>query len=244
MLAPVRRLPADDRGRQAILARFAPAMQRIVELYFESGLWERAAEYDGPYRAGAPEERLFRCYESGLLALASGDVSAYRAIASEAVDRAAGRDDFWTFNALRTATLGLEGPVAPERLVEMARRLVARGPNDVWGSWYRIELGNALSRAGRHGEALAAIGEECSLLNGKAVVARIHARAGRAEQARRWLRALEPRHRGGDRAEPARVRRAPAAGRVGGRCAPGRTPSPGRRMPRSARRLPSCGASG
>ncbi len=189
VFAPMRRLPADDRGRKAMLARFAPAMRRISRLYFESGLWERAAEYDTAYRAGDPAGRSFQCYDSGVLALACGDVAAYREIASEAVDRAAGRDDFWTStNALRTATLGSESPVAPERLVEKARSVSDRNRND---GWYRVVLGDALSRAGRDEEALAALGPECNTLNGKAVVARIHARAGRAERARRWLRALE-----------------------------------------------------
>ncbi len=84
--------------------------------------------------------------------------------------------------------LGAEGPVPPERLVELARGLAA---NKGWGWWYRIVLGDALSRAGRDEEALATIGPESNSMNGQAVVARIHARAGRAEQAGRWLRALD-----------------------------------------------------
>src|SRR5690349_19991630 len=83
VFAPMRRLRAGDRGRQAVLTRYAPAMRRIGQLYFESGLWERAADFDGRYRAGDPAERRYRCYESGLLALAGGDVAAYRAIVSE-----------------------------------------------------------------------------------------------------------------------------------------------------------------
>ena len=134
--------------------------------------------------------------------------------------------------------------MAPERLVEMAQRLVAKGRDEAWDAWYRIALGDALSRAGRDQEALAAIGEECTNLNGKAVVARIHARAGRAEQARRWLRAL-------DRDLEEQIRRSLLA--FGALRQPTRTRRPmcsvptsfaGRRMPRSARRLPSCGASG
>ena len=69
VFAPLRQLAADDRGRQAIQSRFAGATQRIGELYFDHGLWEQAAEYDGYYRAGHPEGRLLHCYDSGLLAL-------------------------------------------------------------------------------------------------------------------------------------------------------------------------------
>ena len=115
--------------------------------------------------------------------------------------------------------------------------------NKGWEWWHRIALGDALSCAGRDKEALAAIGEECSTLNGKAVVARIHARAGRAEQARRWLRAL-------DRDLEEHVRRGllasvRSAGRNSRRpmCSVP-TSFAGRRMACSARRLPSCGASG
>ncbi len=164
-------------------------MRRISRLYLESGLWERAAECDTAYRAGDPAGRPFQCYDSGMLALACGDVAAYRAIAAEAVDRVAETVDIWTVNgALRTATLGSESPVPPEKLVEMARSIPDRNRSE---GWYRVMLGDALSRAGRDEEALVALGPECNTMNGKAVVARIHARAGRAEQARRWLRALE-----------------------------------------------------
>ncbi len=188
VFAPLRRLAADDRGRQAIQSRFAGATQRISELYVDSGLWEQAAEYDGYYRAGNPDIRSFRCYDSGLLALARGDVAACREIAIEGIDRNGARGDFLAFNALRTAMLGAESPVPPDRLVELAKGLIE---NKEWEWWYRIARGDTLSYAGRDGEALAAVGAECSTMNGKAVVARIHARAGRAEQARRWLRALD-----------------------------------------------------
>ncbi len=231
VLAPMRRLPADDRGRQAILTRFAPAMRRISVLYFESGLWERAAEYDGFYRAGDPEGRSFHSYDSGLLALARGDVAAYREIASEAVDRGEARDDFWMFDALRTATLGPESPVAPERLVEMADRLVGKVRNDGWEGWQRIALGDALACAGRDKEALAAIGQECNTLNGKAVVARIHARAGRADQARRWLRSLDRDVEEHVRRGSTGLRCAASAAILGDRCPPCRHPSPARPIP-------------
>ena len=135
-----------------------------------------------------PRGASFHRYDSGLLALARGDVTAYREIVSEGIDRFAERGDFWAFQAIRTAMLGAESPVPPERLLELAKGLV---DNKEWEGWYRIAMADALSCAGRDGEALTTIGAECSNLNGKAVVARIHARAGRAEQATRWLRALD-----------------------------------------------------
>jgi len=189
VFSPLRRLPAGEEGRQAVLTRFAPAMQRITDLFVERGLWEQAAEYDGYYRAGNPEGRFFRCFESGLLALARGDVAAYRDIAVEGVNRLAESENIGSlFNALRTATLSPEGPVSPEKLVEMGKRLVSKERTD---GWHRIALGNALFRAGRDKEALAALEEDANYFNGEAVVALIHAHAGRPDQARRWLKALD-----------------------------------------------------
>jgi len=192
VLSPLRRLPAGEEGRQSALTRFAPAMQRITDLFAERGLWEQAALYDGYYRAGNPEARYFRCFDSGLLAVARGDVAAYRDIAVEGVNRLAESENSGSlFNALRTATLSPEGPVSPEKLVEMGKRLVSKERTNGMYGWYRIALGNALLRAGRDKEALAALEEDSNGINGKAVVALIHAHAGRPEQARRWLKALD-----------------------------------------------------
>ena len=150
-----------------------------------------ADRYDRYHQAGDPENRSFRCFDSGLFALLRGDTEAYRSIALLAVKRCGDTSDFWTLNALRTATLCPESPVDKEKLVEIARRLVARGRNDGWYGWHRIELGDALFRAGRAKEALATLEEYSSEPNGKAVVALIHARGGDAEAARRWLSSLE-----------------------------------------------------
>jgi tetratricopeptide (TPR) repeat protein len=185
---PRRKVAAAEPGRVSVPARFARAMQRISELFAEHGLWEQAADYDAYYRAGNPDGRFYRCYESGVLALARGDVAAYRDIAAEGVDRLPEEGDFWIGNAVRTATLRPVDVVSPEKLVEMAKPLV---DNDRTDFWYRITLGNALFRAGRDAEAIAALEEHANGMNGKAVVALIHARAGRSDQARRWLLALE-----------------------------------------------------
>jgi len=192
VLSPLRRLPAGEEGHQSALTRFAPAMRRITDLFAERGLWEQAGEYDRDYRAGDPDRRSDRCWNSGLLALARGDVSAYRDIAAEGVDRPADSEAFWSLlNAFRTATLSPECPVSPEKLVELGKRLKSKQRTDDMGWWREIALGNALFRAGRDNEALAALQSEPNSINGKPVVALIHAHAGRPEQAGRWLRSLD-----------------------------------------------------
>ena len=135
-----------------------------------------------------PEVLTYRCYGSGLLALARGDVAAYRAIAAESF---ALLEDANT----RGGSMRL-GPRRSARPRDFAREAggdgrAARRPADKTGGWHRIMLGNALFRAGRDKEALAAIEKESSNVNGKAVVGLIHAHGGRSETARRWLGALE-----------------------------------------------------
>ncbi len=184
-------LPATE-GRQLVLTRFAPPTQRITDLYVERGLWEQAAEYDGYYRAGSPEGRFFRCYSSAVLAVVRGDVAAYREIAAEAVNRCAENQNSGPiFNTLRAATLSKEDRIPPEKLVEISERLVSKERTDNMYEWYQIVLGSALFRAGRDNEALAVLEKNANSYNGKAVVALIHAHAGRREQARRWLKALD-----------------------------------------------------
>ena len=121
--------------------------------------------------------RFYRCFESGCLALARGDVAAYREIAAEGVSRLSGNNDYWLFAAVRSATLSPDSPVAPQKLVAMAERLDTKGG---WGWWSPIMQGNALFRAGRDKEALAAIEGNTSTFNAKAVVALIHAHGGRS----------------------------------------------------------------
>jgi serine/threonine protein kinase/Flp pilus assembly protein TadD len=179
---------ADLQGGPSALTRFAPAMEQIADLLAERGLWEQAALYDGYHRAGNAEGRIFRSYQSGVLALARGGVAVFRELAAEGLERLPRTEDLWVMNAVRTATLSPVGTNAPEPLVELAQGLVARNRDD---AWRRVVLGHALSRAGRDTEALAALREDDHEPNGKAVVALIHARAGRSEQARRWLHALE-----------------------------------------------------
>jgi eukaryotic-like serine/threonine-protein kinase len=188
VLAPLHRLKADDPRRESVLATFAPAAKQIVDLLLARGLWEQAAVYDGYYRAGDPVGRGFRCFESSCLALARGDVAAFREIAAEGVGRLSGKNDYWLLAAVRSATLSPESPVAPGKLVAMAERLDTKGG---WGWWSPIMKGNALFRAGRDKEALAAIEGNTSTFNAKAVVALIHAHGGRRDPALRWLRALE-----------------------------------------------------
>jgi tetratricopeptide (TPR) repeat protein len=139
-------------------------------------------------RAGNLPDRVYRCFGSGVLALARGDVAAYRAIAAEGIDRLAEDTSFWVREAVRTAALSPESPIAPEKLVSMAQRLIAHGKND---DWNRVTLGNALFRAGRDKEALAALEGDTGNVNAKVVIALIHARDRRSEQARRWLQAIE-----------------------------------------------------
>jgi tetratricopeptide (TPR) repeat protein len=158
----------------------------------EYGLWEQAAEYDGNYRAGSPRTRSSQCYQSAALALSRGDNIAYHTIVAEGVNSLPGKaGDFGVFDALRAATLGQNGSGSPEKLVKIAKRLAAKGVNDDLFAWYRILVGNSLFRADRDAEALTALEKGVNDMNAKAVVALIHARAGRSEQAKRWLGALE-----------------------------------------------------
>ena len=118
-------------------------------------------------------------------------MGAWRAIAGEALRDFGEGNHYWTFEALRMSTLNANAPVAPEKLVEIARRLVAKGRGDGWYSWHRIELGHALFRAGQDQAALSELMEFAYDAHAVPVIALIHARAGRAERARRWLTALE-----------------------------------------------------
>ena len=118
-------------------------------------------------------------------------MEAWRAITAEALRDFGERDHYWTFEALKTANLTANAPVAPEKLVAIARRLVAKGRGDAWYSWHRIELGHALFRAGQDQAALSELMEFAYDAHAVPVIALIHARAGRAERARRWLTALE-----------------------------------------------------
>jgi eukaryotic-like serine/threonine-protein kinase len=188
VLTPLRSLKADDPKRPIVAATLGPTCERIIELFVAHGLWEHAAPYEGYSRAGNPAGRFYRCFESGCLALARGDIATYREIAAEGVSRLTGNDESWLFNSLRAATLSPDCPVSPQKLVAMAERLDKNG-GMTW--WSRIMLGNALFRAGRDKEALAAIEREANSLNGKALVGLIHAHYGRSEQAQGWLRALE-----------------------------------------------------
>jgi serine/threonine protein kinase/Tfp pilus assembly protein PilF len=188
ILAPPRRSKAITPERPTVLATMAPASERIVDLFVANGLWELASPYDGYFRAGYAQARFYRCFESGALALARGDRATYREIVAEAVSRISEKDDYGIFNALRSATLSPDSPVAPRKLVEMGERLNVSGGLK-W--WHRVIPANALLRAGRDKEALAAIEADASSLNGKAIVGLIHARSGRSEQAERWLLALE-----------------------------------------------------
>jgi eukaryotic-like serine/threonine-protein kinase len=191
LLAPFRRLSAEDSRRKSAVARLEPALRRMTELCLNRGLWEHAAEFDDLYRLAPPEVRSFRSYDSGMLALLRNDVAKYREIVAESFDRFADSDDFWMFNVLRTATLIPNAGAPFEKLIAMGERLVAKGRGDGWYGWYQVALANALFRADRDEKALAALDEQGSYTNGKPIVALIHARAGRREQAERWLRAID-----------------------------------------------------
>ncbi len=186
-LAPLEKLPATGPKRQAVLAGFAPALARMIDFAAARGLWELAEQYDALYRAGEPTGWTTRSFDSGLLAVRRGDEKAWRAITDKALGDFGEADHFWTFNALRTANLRENAPVAPEKLVEIARRLVAKGRGNGWYSWHRIELGLALFRAGQSDAALSELNEFSYDANAAPVIALIHARAGQAETARRWL---------------------------------------------------------
>ena len=190
-VAPSAKLPESEPTRQAVLAGCAPALARIVDLLTPCGLWELADQYDALYRAGEPARRSFRSFDSGLLALRRGDQQSWRAITEEALRDFGQADHYWTLNALRTANLSANAPVAPEKLIEIARRLVAKGRGDRWYSWHRIELGHALLRAGQDQAALSELMEFAYDSNAAPVIALVHARAGQPERARRWLTALE-----------------------------------------------------
>jgi eukaryotic-like serine/threonine-protein kinase len=190
-LAPLEKLPQSLPKRQAVVVGSAPALARMIDLVTTCGLWELAEHYEALYRAGEPAGRSYRSFDSGLLALRRGDQQSWRAITEEALRDFGQGDHFWTFNALRTANLSANAPVAPEKLVEIARRLVAKGRGDRWYSWHRIELGHALFRAGQDQAALSELVEFGFDSGAAPVIALIHARAGQAERARRWLTALE-----------------------------------------------------
>ena len=236
-------LPADDRGRQAILARSHRDAADQPSCLSRAACGSGPPDTTGPTGPVAPEESFFRCY--GIEPAGPGERrrrSLSERSRPEAVSRVGEGDELLVLHALRTATLGRESPVAPRGSWRWPGGLVARGPatsgvRGIGSNWARPV------RAGRHGEALAAIGEECNTLNGKAVVARVRARAGRAEQAGRWLQAL------GRDIEAEIGRTLPHSVRSGCRtcsrpmCS-GPTSCAGKPMPRSARRLPSCGASG
>ncbi len=190
-LAPLAKLPESVPKRQAVLAGYATDLARMVDLITQCGLWELADQYEALYRAGEPPARSYRCFDSGLLALRRGDQESWRAITEEALRDFGQADHFWTLSALRTANLSANPPVAPEKLIEIARRLVAKGRGDAWYSWHRIELGHALFRAGQDQAALSELMEFGFDSNAAPVIALVHARAGRAEKARRWLTSLE-----------------------------------------------------
>ena len=154
VLAPRRKVRSNGADPPSVSASLATTTQRITDLFLERGLWEQAAVYDEQSRAGNPKDRIYRGFGSGVLALARGDVAAYRAIAAEGIDRLPENTSFWEREAVRTATLSPESPISPDKLVSMARRLTADDKNDFWR---RVTLGNALFRAGRDKEALAAI---------------------------------------------------------------------------------------
>ena len=161
----------------------------MSDRYFEHGLWEQAAEYEGYSRAADPDGRVFRCLQAAVLSLAHGDIPGYRAITQEAIDRLGGTSGFWFFRVLQTATLSPETPIPPEKLVTLAERLVAEGKNDSWFTDYKITLGLALLRAGRYDDALGAIQDRFDHVVAKPAVALVHARANRPEQARLALQA-------------------------------------------------------
>ncbi len=190
-LAPIRSLPADNPVRRSSLARLADMNRRIADLYSQRGLWERASQYDKLSRAGNQSGRASRPFESGLLALADGDKAGYRLIVAQTKGGLARDDDFELFNALRTATLSTESGVPPAELIEMADRLRSRNRSDGWKPWFSVAIGSAFFRAGRDGQALAVLEQNGDVFLSKPIVALIHARAGRAEEARRWLESLE-----------------------------------------------------
>jgi serine/threonine protein kinase len=191
VLAPLRQLPDDKERRQSVLAGLTTVLERVTDRFEGRGLWEQAAVYDDYHREATPDGRSYRSFESGLFALQRDDVTAYREIVAEAIKRREDPNDFWTFNALRTATLSPDCPVPPKKLVELAERLVAKDKTDGWHDLYRIALGDALFRAGRDQEALDALVDSRDGINGKASIALVHAHAGRSKQARRWLASLE-----------------------------------------------------
>ena len=191
VLAPVRRLPPDDPRRAAFIAGTAPAMKRLTDRFVEHALWEQAAEFDDYFRAGDTDGRFLRCFDSALLALARGDVAAYRAVTEEGVSRLAGSSGFWLFNAVRTATLSTDSPVPPQKFLPLAERLVNEGKNDAWYTEFKISLAIALFRAGRDEDALVTQKDHAEHVVAKALAALVHAHAGRSQQAKRWLGALE-----------------------------------------------------
>ncbi len=113
-LAPLEKLPESVPKRQAVLLGLAPALARIIDLVAARGLWELAEQYDALYRAGEPPGRSSRSFDSGLLALRRGDQQSWRTITEEALRDFGGADHFWTLNALRTANLSANAPVAPK----------------------------------------------------------------------------------------------------------------------------------
>ena len=135
--------------------------------------------------------KLIALLKSGLLALARGDLAAFRTIVAATKARATPDEDFELFDALRIATLSTECHVPPDELHAMADRLRRRNRSDSWKAWFAVAIGGAFFRAGRDREALAILEQDGDSFLVKPFVALIHARAGRAEQASRWLESLE-----------------------------------------------------
>jgi serine/threonine protein kinase/WD40 repeat protein/tetratricopeptide (TPR) repeat protein len=149
------------------------------------GQWDKAsADFVQATQCKEPDEEAW--YSRAMLYLRDGNQGGYREICSDMLQRF-GEGAAWT------CTLTPHSGADPDRVVDLAEKLLAKSSRD---HWHGTQVGAALYRAGRFEEAVKQLTEATELsahpyrtnmLHTWFFLAMAHQRLGHAEEARRWL---------------------------------------------------------
>jgi serine/threonine protein kinase/WD40 repeat protein/tetratricopeptide (TPR) repeat protein len=153
--------------------------------YAGMGKWDKAsADFVQATQCKEPDEAAW--YSRAMLYLRDGNEAGYREVCSEMLQQF-GEPATWT--CLLTPQPGVE----PNRIVNLAEKLLAKSSRD---HWHVTQLGAALYRAGRFDEAVKPLTEATKLschpyrtnmLQTWFFLAMAHQRLGHTDEARRWL---------------------------------------------------------
>jgi WD40 repeat protein/serine/threonine protein kinase/Flp pilus assembly protein TadD len=154
-------------------------------VHADMGQWDKASA-DFVKAADCKDPDAEAWYSRALLHLRDGNLDGYRKICSDMLQRFAG-------GTILTCTLTPNSGGDPDRIVDLAEKLLAKSSRD---HWHVNQLGAALYRAGRFEEAVKRLTEatelnahpyRANMLLTWFFLALAHQRLGHAEEARHWL---------------------------------------------------------